>query len=124
MQNTTLDIIKKLNATVLSHLKFYMNKKHIDHRGVNNDVQTKHENISLVACKSMFRSTTHTHNNENINIVITHVIHIFCERYYAKQQIKHIPLIFGAYNYKSWHSNGKLIYTFFYLPCAIFVPYG
>lgn len=57
----------KLNPTVLSNLKFYMNKKHIDHRGVNNDVQTKLKNISLVACKFMFQSIKQ-HKTTNILI--------------------------------------------------------
>ena len=52
--------LMKLDPTVSSNLKFYMNKKHIDHRGVNNDVQTKHKNIFLVACKSLFNPSNST----------------------------------------------------------------
>ena len=70
-KNKDVQVFIKLNPTVLSNLKFYMNKKHIDHRGVNNDVQTKLKNISLVACKYMFQSIKQ--NNEYTNTLITHV---------------------------------------------------
>ena len=102
LQNTSLNSNMILTATVLSNLKFYMNKKHIEHRGVNNDVQTKHKNMSLLACKSLFRSMAHN-NNENIDVLksISCYTH-FCSEFMPNNKLAlHRPLIFGAYNYKS-----------------------
>ena len=105
-KNVHRDNIMRLNATVFKLLEvFYMNKKHIDHPGVNNDVQTKHISISLGACKSVFRFSTHTqqqykNNNENINTLITPRImfNIFCCYDFMPNKLTiRPPLIFGAY---------------------------